>query len=55
MSSVLDPSNNTSTTISDATVISTPNDGNIVVKGKHRLADDVNQNFIYIFFFSCYI
>jgi hypothetical protein len=44
---------NTSKTIGNATIVQTPNEGNIVVKGTHRLADDVKFFFFIekLFFF----
>ncbi len=46
MSVVSDSSKTTATIIGDGTVIMTPNHENIVVSGKHRLAEEVNSFFL---------
>jgi hypothetical protein len=40
--STVNKSKNSPTTISNGTVVSTPNDGNLVIQGKHRLSNEVN-------------
>jgi hypothetical protein len=43
-----------STIISNSTVVSPPNNENMVFKGKHRLAEDVNRKiFPFFFFIEC--